>query len=244
MERYTGKVAVVTGSSSGIGATISKTLVKHGMKVVGLARRVEKLEDLKQQVSNESGQFYGVQCDIRKETDIIGAFEWVEKNLGGVDVLINNAGLLLDTNLIDGDTEIWKTVFDTNVLGLCIATREAINSMKKRKVSGHIIHINSLMGHKIDPKRAHILNVYPASKFAVRALAETLRLELAHCQLKIKVSNISPGFVKTEYFETHELPDHLKDWPPLNRQDVADAVVFALSTPSNVNVSEITLEGM
>lgn len=188
MERYIGKVAVVTGSSSGIGEAISKELVKKGMKVVGLARRVERLEELKKQLSKESGQFFGVKCDIRNEEDIVNAFKWVETHLGGVDVLVNNAGVHQMTNLTEGDAEKWRTVFDTNVLGLCIATREAVKSMKKREVTGHIIHINSIAGHQVSPQLAPIRNVYSASKFAVRALAETLRLELAHNKLKIKVS--------------------------------------------------------
>ncbi|XP_044731919.1 farnesol dehydrogenase-like [Chrysoperla carnea] len=243
MENYNGKVAVVTGSSAGIGAAISKALVKRGMKVVGLARRVEKLEELKKQVSKEPGQFYGVKCDIQNEKDIIGAFEWVEKNLGGVDVLINNAGLMKDTNLTEGDTEKWRTVFDTNVVGLCIATREAVKSMKKRNVPGHVIHINSLSGHRVYPGMAHMSNVYSASKFAVRALAETLRLELEHHKLKIKVSNISPGYVKTEFFSAsgYAVPEAFNDMAHLNPEDLADAVIYALSAPSNVNVSEITL---
>ncbi|XP_044733703.1 farnesol dehydrogenase-like [Chrysoperla carnea] len=242
MENYVGKVAVITGSSAGIGATISKELVKRGMKVVGLARRLERLEDLKKQLSNESGQFYSLQCDIRNEKEILNAFEWVEKNLGGVDVLVNNAGLMQITTLSDGDIEKWKTVLDTNVLGLCIATREAVKSMKKRAVSGHIIHINSLAGHRVVPQVASTFNVYFASKFAVRALAETLRFELAHSKLKIKVCNISPGYVEhTEFLiagGATEIPEFVKNASYLIPENIAEAVVYVLSTPPNVDVSD------
>lgn len=102
-------------------------------------------------------------------------------------ILINNAGGAgLSTNLIEGDTEVWKRVFDLNVLGLCIATREAVKNMKENNVDGHIIHINSIAGHKV--LNVPNFNVYPASKFAVTALTETLRQELNSIGSKIKIT--------------------------------------------------------
>lgn len=94
--------------------------------------------------------------------------------------------MLQDTNLIDGDTQKWKTVFDVNVLGLCIATREAVKIMRAHNVDGHIIHIGSISGHNVN-YFPH-MNVYAASKFAVRALTETLRVELNSVKSKIKVT--------------------------------------------------------
>ena len=100
--------------------------------------------------------------------------------------MINNAGKGSNSNLTEGKTEEWKSIFDLNVLGLCIATREAVKVMKENKINGHIIHVNSVLGHKIIS--APNLNVYPASKFAVTALTETLRQELNHQGLKIKIT--------------------------------------------------------
>lgn len=124
---------------------------------------------------------------MTKEEDILQAFEWTKKNLGPVHILVNNAGgAALTTNLFDGDTQHWKRVLDLNVLGLCIATREAVKNMRANNVDGHIIHINSVGGHKV-PNIPN-LNVYPASKFAVTALTETLRQELNSIGSKIKIT--------------------------------------------------------
>ena len=86
------KVAIVTGASSGIGQSITKALIEHGLKVVGLARRLEKMEELKNEMKNKKGEFFPIQCDLTNEEDILKAFNWTKKNLGGVDILVNNAG--------------------------------------------------------------------------------------------------------------------------------------------------------
>ena len=153
---------------------------------MGLARRSERVEDLAKQLEGKKGKLHAVKTDISKEEDILKAFKWVSDNLGPVHILINNAGIIQQTNLTEGDTEKWKKIFDTNVLGLCIATREAVKIMKANKIDGHIVHINSVAGHKVPNFPG--LNVYPASKYAVTALTETLRQELNHLGLKIKIT--------------------------------------------------------
>jgi NADP+-dependent farnesol dehydrogenase len=154
--------------------------------VVGLARRVERVEETAKKLQGKKGKLHAVKADISKEEDILKAFKWTSDNLGPVHILVNNAGIIQETNLVGGDTEKWKSIFDTNVMGLCIATREAVKIMQDKKIDGHIIHINSTLGHGIPPLPG--LNVYPASKFAVTALTETLRHELRHLGLKIKIT--------------------------------------------------------
>ncbi|KAK5638689.1 hypothetical protein RI129_012984 [Pyrocoelia pectoralis] len=129
MERWLGKVAVVTGASDGIGAEISKKLVNVGLHVVGLARNEEKLEKLCGELKSESGRFYPFKTDMTKEEDILKAFQWIEANVGPVHVLVNNAGISQNKHLFEGSTEMWKNVLDTNVIGLCVATREAVKSI-------------------------------------------------------------------------------------------------------------------
>ena len=129
---------------------------------------------------------HAFKADISKEEDILKAFKWVTENLGAPHILINNAGVIQQTTLVEGDTEMWKKIFDINVIGLSIATREAVKLMRENKIDGHIVHINSTLGHKIVYQQ--FSNVYPASKYAVTALTETLRQELNHLGLKIKVS--------------------------------------------------------
>ncbi|XP_044730060.1 farnesol dehydrogenase-like [Chrysoperla carnea] len=243
MDRWTGKVALVTGASSGIGAAISIELVKYGIVVIGFARRLDRLQKLEKELSNEKGKFVPLQGDISKEQSIINAFKWIQVNYSGVDILVNNSGILRNSNLTDGKTDDWKAIFDVNVIGLCIATREACKSMKERDVNGHIININSLSGHRI-PASVEDTNVYPASKYAVTAITETLRRELLHQKTKIKVTSISPGLVKTEIAEagnSQALTERMASVRPLDPEDIASAVIFTLSTPPHALVEEIRI---
>ncbi|KAJ8971420.1 hypothetical protein NQ317_018155 [Molorchus minor] len=238
MDRWVGKVAVVTGASAGIGAAIAEQLVEKGLKVAALARRKERLDELAKKLANKKGKLYPVKTDISKEEDILNAFKWIKENLGPVHILVNNAGILkMGSTLTDGDTETWRNVFDVNVLGLCIATREAVRDMKANNVDGHVIHINSIVGHQVHPMPG--VNVYSASKYAVTALAETLRLELNSQKSRIKITSLSPGAVLTEIatgvLDELTIKTMEKD-KILDAQDVADAVVYALSTPPHVQV--------
>ena len=155
-------------------------------QVVGFARRTDKIEALAKKLCRTKGKLHAVKVDISKEEDILAGFKWVSEKLGPVSILINNAGVLPNSTLVDGSTEEWKKVFDTNVMGLCVATREAVKIMKANKIDGHIIHINSVAGHKV-PNIPN-MNVYPASKHAVTALTETLRQELNSLGLKIRIT--------------------------------------------------------
>ncbi|XP_055536152.1 farnesol dehydrogenase-like [Wyeomyia smithii] len=238
MERWAGKVAVVTGASSGIGAAIAKALANAGMVVIGLARRVERVEELKKDLpASVKGSLHAAKCDVSKEEDILKTFAWIEKKFGGVDVLINNAGILRDTTLAEADTQKIREVLDTNVMGLVICSREAYQSMKKRSVDGHIIHINSVAGHMVPnfPR----LNIYPASKHAVTAITETMRQELRTEGTKIKVTSISPGGVRTEILPEAALT---MEMPLLESEDIAEAVLYVIGTPPHVQVHELTIK--
>ncbi|XP_017777412.1 PREDICTED: farnesol dehydrogenase-like [Nicrophorus vespilloides] len=238
MDRWVGKVAVVTGASTGIGAEVAKSLCQQGMKVVGLARRIHLIKP----ISSTNGSLLGLKVDITQEDEVVEAFEWILKNVGPVSVLVNNAGLSQPTTLIDGDAKMWKSVLDTNVLGLSIATREAISHMKDHNIDGHVIHINSVLGHYV----AFVpnVNMYTASKHAVTALTETLRQELLHSGTNIRISSVSPGPVDTELLlinkETCD-SDFLKTFPKLRCDDVSDAVIYVLSTPPHVQVQDVLI---
>lgn len=188
MERWQGKVAIVTGASSGIGAATVKELVKAGMVTVGLARRVEQIEALKADLPTELAcNLYAFKCDVAKEDDILEAFKFVEDKFGGMDVLVNNAGAYENVDLLAaGNTRTLRQSLDVNVLGLALCSREAFLSMKKRSVDGHIIHINSIEGHKVPCYPG--ANLYPATKHAVTAITETMRNEMRNAGTKIKVT--------------------------------------------------------
>lgn len=193
MERWAKKVAVVTGASSGIGAAIVVDLVKANMIVIGLARRVEKVDELKSKIpSTSTGELHSFKCDLQQEENVKAAFKWIEEKFQGVDVLVNNAGIVTKTSLVDVDnTEKIKSIIDTNVMGVFYCTREAFQSMKKRNVDGHVITINSVVGHSVPyfvntPFRS--LNIYPATKYAVTAMTELYRQEFQREKTKIKIT--------------------------------------------------------
>ncbi|KAJ8971642.1 hypothetical protein NQ317_001391 [Molorchus minor] len=183
MERWIGKVAVVTGASSGIGAAISENLVEEGLIVVGLARRSDKIDETARKLKRQKGQI------SRKRRHFESLPVDQKKKHGPVSILVNNASILYRKPLMEGSTREWKTTFDVNVIGYAIATRESIKMMRGNNIDGHIININSLLGHRILP----FSGIYTPSKFAVLGLSETLRLELN--SLNNGKLCISPGLV-------------------------------------------------
>lgn len=151
-----------------------------------MARRKERIDQLSSELKDQPGKLYSFKTDLTKEEEILAAFKWTSDNVGPVSVLINNAGIAQVTNLYDGDTEKWKKVLDTNVLAVAIASREAIRIMKENDIDGYIININSVAGHvALDLPN---INMYGASKFALTAMTETLRFELANLNSNIRVT--------------------------------------------------------
>ncbi|XP_053676838.1 farnesol dehydrogenase-like [Anopheles nili] len=239
MDRWIGKVAVVTGASSGIGAAIVKDLAKAGMITIGLARRVERIVELKKDLPKEAAaRLHAMKCDVSNESEIETTFKGITEKFGGVDVLVNNAGIMRSHNLLDlGHSADIRAVIDTNVTGLVLCSQWAYHSMVKRSVSGHIVHINSIAGHSVPnfPK----ISVYPGTKHAVTAITETMRQEMREAGTKIKVTSVSPGAVKTEIVEGVELP---KDMTWLQPEDISEAVLYAIGTPPHVQVHEIIIK--
>ncbi|XP_064214547.1 farnesol dehydrogenase [Tribolium castaneum] len=242
MERWEGKIAIVTGASAGIGAATAKILVKKGLKVVGLARRVELIEELTLSLTEAPGELYAVKCDLSKEEEILDALKWVKENLGPVHILVNNAGFVRPTNLIEKTTDDWRLTFDVNVIAMCICTREAVKVMREHNIAGHVINLNSLVGRYPVSLPHPNLNVYPASKYAVTALTENLRQEFRYFNTGIKVTSISPGIVISDFQEgfcKDGTLEAMRSGPVLYPEDVAEAIVYTLSTPPHVQVHDI-----
>ncbi|XP_028138587.2 farnesol dehydrogenase [Diabrotica virgifera virgifera] len=243
MDRWVGKVAVVTGASAGIGAAIVKQLAEAGLLVVGMARRKERVEEMAKSLGEVKGKIYAYKCDITNQTELQDAFKWITKNVGPVAVLVNNAGVHFRTSLVNGNIDAIRKTVDTNVLALCIATREAINIMKENNIDGHIFNINSVLGHSIFPFPN--LDIYPATKYGVTAITETLRRELMELKSKIRVTSVSPGAVDTEIFDNMRDSQYFNEVLSktiLNPEDIADGVLYALSTPPHVQVHELTIK--
>ncbi|XP_058655486.1 dehydrogenase/reductase SDR family member 11-like [Onychostoma macrolepis] len=248
MDRWKGRVALVTGASVGIGAAIAKSLVQHGMKVVGCARNVEQIQKLAAECVNSgfNGTLIPYKCDLSVEDDMLSMFSWIKVQHQGIDVCINNAGLALQEPLLSGKTSGWRTMMHVNVIALSVCTREAYQSMKERKVDdGHIININSICGHRVVNRAdAHF---YTASKYAVTALTEGLRQELREAKTHIRATSISPGLVETEltYRLFSQNPEKAaatyKGIKCLQVADIANAVVYVLSAPPHVQIGDIQM---
>ncbi|KAM6987505.1 dehydrogenase/reductase SDR family member 11-like [Tautogolabrus adspersus] len=248
MDRWRGRVALVTGASVGIGAAIAKELVRQGMKVVGCARDIEKLQKLAAecQSAGHSGVFVPYKCDLSNEEEIVSMFSAIKSQHKGVDVCINNAGLGHPDPLLTGKTSGWKNMLDVNVLALCICTREAYQSMKERNVDdGHIININSILGHcVIQNPETHF---YSSTKYAVTALTEGLRQELLEAKTHIRVTCISPGLVKSEFTgrlyskNPEKAAAAMSYLKPLEVIDIANSVTYVLSAPPHVQIGDILI---
>ncbi|XP_015364161.1 PREDICTED: farnesol dehydrogenase-like, partial [Diuraphis noxia] len=233
MEKWQGKVAVVTGASSGIGEETCRQLVEKGMIVVGIARREHKLQALEKDLKGKLGKFYYFKVDLCSEENILKAFDWVKKTLKTVDVLVNNAGVWKPSDLL-GNSNDWKKMFETNVIGLNICSRETIKIMEETKIKvGHIININSIFGHYQFPYMKDI-SIYAATKQSVTSITESFRELMSMKELPIRVTSVSPGAVDTEMaveFGLHKL----KGVSMLKTIDIADAIMYALSAPQRVN---------
>lgn len=233
-------VALVTGASSGIGWAIAQSLAHKGYRIVICARRQERLEALQEKLMANGAEVMVQAADLRQESDILRLFEAIRQRWGGVDVLVNNAGLGRKSPLMDGDTAAWREMLEVNVLALCICTREAVRDMRQRGDRGHIIHISSLSGHRVPGGSG----VYAASKFAVRALTEGLRKELRAADSQIRVSAISPGFTETEFAENYhgdatKAGEVYSRFPVLQPEDIANAVTYVLEQPEYVQVHDV-----
>ncbi|XP_050436138.1 farnesol dehydrogenase-like [Adelges cooleyi] len=244
MDNLKGRVAVVTGASAGIGAATAIKLVKMGMVVVGLARRYARLEELKTFTVNNDypGEFHSVACDLTDMDDVLKAFRWIDENIGGIHFMINNAGIIRISSILDGSTENWKEIIDCNVIATTLCTREAYKSMKKHKVpNGHIIQINSITGHSYSVNPGN--KVYNASKQALRVLTEGLRHELSVAgDRHIKATSISPGFVDTEIFDAANIShSKMKSSEILSAEEMADMIIFVMSTGPNILIAEMVV---
>ncbi len=233
-----GKVVVITGASSGLGAATARLLASQGASVVLGARRAERLETLAQELKKEGGKALAVATDVTNRAQVQKLVDAAVKEFGRVDVVLNNAGLMPLAPLERLKVDEWDQMIDVNFKGTLNGIAAALPHMKKQK-SGQFINVSSVYGHKVGPGAA----VYCATKFAVRALSEGLRQEVKPYNIRTTV--ISPGAVKTE------LLDHIseKDVAEATRKHVkeigipadsfARMVAFAISQPEDVDVNEI-----
>lgn len=242
MAELRGRIACISGASSGIGAACAEGFAAAGARLLLCARRGDRLEDLAARLRREGAQVHAFELDVRDAAAVAAAFAALPAPWQEIEVLVNNAGLARGlAPFQDGDLADWDEMIETNVQGLLYVTRALLPGMIQRG-RGHVIHIGSLAGLEVYPKGA----VYCASKHAVAAIAEGMRLDL--CGTGVKVSVVHPGLVgDTEFSAVRFHGDReraaavYRGTTPLCAADVAEAVLWVASRPEHVNVAEILL---
>ncbi len=200
MVNLTEKVVLVTGASSGIGKATAVEFARKGASVVLAARRVEKLAELHDHILTFNENCIYVRTDVTSETDVVNLFDRAWEKFGRVDILINNAGRGLKSELIDMTTEDWQAVIETNLTSVFLCTRQAARRMKEKHIPGHIITVCSIAGLFGAPN----YSAYCASKHGVAGFLKAAKWELR--RHKIKLSTIYPGRVDTEFFDSYQKP--------------------------------------
>ncbi len=236
-----GKVALVTGASSGIGEATAFALAQEGASVAIAARRADRLEALAKRITDGGGKALVIVADIADEAQARDMTGKAQAEFGRIDILVNNAGVMLLGPIDGADTEDWRRMVNLNVLGLMYCTHAALPLMKTQG-GGHIVNVSSVAGRTA---RATV-GVYNATKWGVGAFSEALRQEVSND--KIRVTIIEPGLVATELTDhiTHEeTKQGIKAWvgsiTPLTSEDIAASIVYAVTQPAHVNVNEILI---
>jgi NADP-dependent 3-hydroxy acid dehydrogenase YdfG len=239
MENIKGKIAAITGASSGIGEATAIRLAAQGVKVVLGARRPDRLENLVNRIVAAGGEAAFVVTDIKRRKDLEQLVELAINTYGGLDIMVNNAGISHLSRVDELQVEDWEEMIDVNLKGTLYGIAAALPVFKQQG-SGHIINIISTSGIKIVP----LQGVYAGTKNAVRTIAEALRQESGG---KYRVTGVSPGFVNTE------LTDHIKDEATrvaikgraaqiaITPDAIADAVAYAISQPDGVDIGDIVI---
>ncbi|MEB3827819.1 SDR family oxidoreductase [Phormidium sp. CCY1219] len=234
------QIVLITGASSGIGASCARQFAEAGAKLVLVARRDDRLEELAAQLKQAfNTESLLVPLDIRDRATVTSEFSNLPMAWKSIDILINNAGLSRGLNkLHQGNIDDWEEMIDANVKGLLYATRTLVPGMVERG-RGHVVNIGSIAGRGAYPGG----NVYCASKAAVRAISDGLKQDLLGTP--VRVTEVEPGLVETEFsiVRFHGDRDRAKtvyeDLTPLTPDDIADVVMFSVTRPAHVNISEV-----
>jgi NADP-dependent 3-hydroxy acid dehydrogenase YdfG len=236
------KIALITGATSGIGKATALLLAKNKFDIIITGRRKEKLEELKLTIENESdSKVVTLSFDIRNQKETENSVLSLPEDWKNIDVLINNAGLAAGFAPIhEGSIDDWDQMIDTNIKGLLYATRVIAPLMVKRK-SGHIINIGSIAGKEAYENG----NVYNGTKHAVEGITKGMRIDLV--KHNVKVTSICPGAVDTEFsnvrfkWDYEKAKNVYKGFTPLYADDIAEAILFAVTRPAHVNINDMLI---
>lgn len=237
-----GKKVLITGATSGIGRACAEKFAQNGFDVIITGRRADRLHRLQEELEKNPGvEVLVLPFDVSNRQEAGKAIGSLNGSWAGIDILINNAGLALDLKPIhEGNPEDWDVMVDTNIKGLLYVTR-LISEKMAALGKGHIINIGSIAGKEVYPNG----NVYSATKHAIDGLTKAMRIDLM--KYGIKVTQIAPGAVETEFSEVRFKGDKerakkvYEGYRPLVAEDVADAVFYAASVPPHVNINDLVI---
>ena len=231
------KTALITGATSGIGKATAYEFAKHGINLILCGRRTERLQTIKKELDSLT-KVYTLCFDVRDKSEVEKAINSLPNDFKTIDILINNAGNAHGFDPIQtGSLDDWDAMMDINVKGLLYVSKAIIPQMTKRQ-AGHIINIGSSAGKEVYPKG----NVYCASKHAVLAITEGMRIDLN--PFGIKVGAVNPGLVETEFSQVRFKGDDIADtvykgFKALQAEDIADIIYFVISRPYHVNIADL-----
>ncbi len=238
--RLAGKVAIITGASSGIGLAVTRALAGEGAAVVLAARRTERIDGEARELQGKGCRALALRTDVTSLGDMQALAKAALDAFGRVDILVNNAGIMPLSPLSEGRIEDWTRMIDVNVNGVLHGIGVVLPHMLERG-GGHIVNVGSIAGRRPFPGGT----VYAATKFAVRAITWGMHLELG-AEHRIRATDIQPGVVDTELTDTVPDPQARAEWAerwvdkkPLHADDVARAVLYAVTAPPHVSVNEI-----
>ncbi|RKN83019.1 SDR family NAD(P)-dependent oxidoreductase [Ulvibacterium marinum] len=234
------KTVLITGATSGIGKATAELFAEKGFRLILCGRRRERLENLKKELSHKT-KVHILSFDVRDRKAVFDAIGSLPEDFAKIDILINNAGNAHGLDTIDqGSIDDWDAMLDINVKGLLYVSKAVIPQMVERK-SGHIINIGSIAGKEVYPKG----NVYCASKYAVDALNQSMRIDLnPH---GIRVGAVNPGAAETEFSNVRfkgddERADNVyKGFDPLTPMDIAETILFVVTRPAHVNIWDLVV---
>lgn len=235
-----GKTALITGASSGIGAATALKLAANGAKVGLAARRTERLEELVSQISRAGGQAIALEMDVVDVASVEAGVSRLAETFGSIDILFNNAGLMPLSDIDALKTDEWHRMVDVNIKGVLNTTAAVLPHMIGQK-SGHIVNTSSIAGRKVFGG----LTVYCATKHAITALSDGMRIELGK-KHNIRVTCVQPGAVETELYDQisdpaarQQMEDLKTQMEFLKAEDIAETVLFAVQSPRHVDIAEV-----
>jgi NADP-dependent 3-hydroxy acid dehydrogenase YdfG len=238
--KLTNKIILITGASSGIGYATAKLFAEQGANLILTARRLDRIIKLRDELQEKfKVNVLAVALDVQNSKAVLKTISSLPEKFKNIDILINNAGLALDSDPIqNGIIEHWETMIATNINGLLYLTRAILPSMIERK-TGHIVNMGSIAGRHI----YRTGNVYIATKHAVKAITEAIRIDTLG--YNIRVTEIAPGAVHTEFSQVRWGGDKQRSdefyskFEALQAEDIADLILFSVTRPAHVNISEI-----